>query len=66
MNKKINKRKPYSGHIFFFAANAFNEGRFKDYSHSGLVINTMAQLSVGEVIAIAIPFLKNKEVKCKG
>jgi len=58
MNKRINQRKPYSGHIFFFAANGFNTGRFKDFSHSGLVINSKAGLSVGEIITIAIPFLK--------
>ena len=66
MNKRINQRKPYSGHIFFVSKNGFNEGWLKDFSRSGLFIITKASLSIGEIITIAIPFLKNKKVKCKG
>ena len=65
-NKRINQRKPYSGHIFFVGKNGFNEGWLKDFSRSGLFIITKASLSIGEIITIAIPFLKNKKVKCKG
>ena len=66
MIKRINQRKPYSGHIFFVSKNGFNEGWLKDFSRSGLFIITKASLSIGEIITIAIPFLKNKKVKCKG
>ena len=66
MNKRINQRKPYSGHIFFVSKNGFNEGWLKDFSRSGLFIITKASLSIGEIITIAIPFLKNKKVKCRG
>ena len=66
MNKRINQRNPYSGHIFFVAKNGFNEGRLKDFSRSGLFINTKARLSVGEIITIALPFLNGKKVKCRG
>ena len=67
MDKRINQRKAYSGgHIFFVATNGFNEGLLKDFSRSGLFIKTKARLLVGEIITIALPYLKNKKVKCKG
>ena len=63
---RINQRKPYSGHIFFVAKNGFNEGRLKDFSRSGLFINSKAHLFVGDIITMALPFLKGNKVKCKG
>ena len=42
------------------------KGRLKDYSRSGLFINSKARLSVGDIITLALPFLKEKKVKCKG
>ena len=66
IDKRINQRRPYSGHIFFVGKNGFNEGILKDFSRSGLFIFTKARLSVGEIITIALPFLKGKKVKCKG
>jgi len=66
MNKRIYQRNPSSGHIFFVAKNGFNEGRLKDFSHYGLFIITKVRLPVGEVIAIALPYLKNKNIKVRG
>jgi hypothetical protein len=66
MNKRINQRRPYSGEIFFVGKNGFNEGRLKDFSRSGLFINSKARLSVGEVITMALPFVSGKRTKCKG
>ena len=66
LDKRINQRNPYSGHIFFVAKNGFNEGRLKNFSRSGLFINSKARLSVGEVITMALPFLSGRRVKCKG
>ena len=63
---RMNQRKPYSGHIFFVAKNGFNEGRLKDFSRSGLFINSKARLSVGDIITTALPFLRGNKVKCKG
>ena len=65
-DKRINQRKPYSGNVFFVGKNGFNEGWLKDFSRSGLFIITEASLSVGEIITIALPFLKGKKVKCRG
>ena len=66
MDKRIYPRTPYSGHIFFVAQNGFNEGLLKNYSRSGLFINTKASLDIGEIITIALPYVKNKELKYKG
>ena len=66
MDKRVNERRPYSGHIFFVSKNGFNEGILKDYSRSGLFIVTKAHLSVGEIITVAIPYANNKKIKCKG
>jgi hypothetical protein len=63
---RINQRKAYSGHIFFVAKNGFNEGRLKDFSRSGLFINSKAHLSVGDIVTMALPFLRGNKVKCKG
>jgi hypothetical protein len=63
---RVNQRKSYSGHIFFVAKNGFNEGRLRDFSRSGLFINSKACLSVGDIITMALPFLKGNKVKCKG
>ena len=66
IDKRINQRRPYSGNIFFVAKNGFNEGRLKDFSRSGLFINSSARLRVGEIITMALPFLNGKKTKCKG
>ncbi len=66
MDKRVYPRKPYSGSVFFVAKNGFNEGRLKDLSRSGLFINSKARLRIGEIITMALPFLKGKNDKCKG
>jgi hypothetical protein len=66
MDKRIYPRKPYSGNIFFVTKNGFNEGRLKNLSRSGLFIKSKARLQVGEIITMALPFLKGKNDKCKG
>jgi hypothetical protein len=64
--KRIKKRKPYAGHILFAAKNGFHEGMLKNYSPSGLFIKTGASLSIGEIITIALPYLKTKQAKHQG
>jgi hypothetical protein len=64
--KRLKERKPYSGHIFFVSKKGFYEGRLKNYSSKGLFIETNAPLSVGEIITIAIPYIEDRNIKCKG
>ena len=66
MDKRLNQRRPYSGHIFFVSKDGFNEGKLKDYSRSGLFIVTKARLALGEIVTVAIPFVKDKSIKCRG
>ncbi len=66
IDKRIKRRKPYSGHIFFTAKNGFHEGRLKNYSPSGLFIKTKATLSIGEIITIALPYSNAKQAKYQG
>ena len=65
-DKRISSRRLYSGVIFFTAKNGFYEGRLKNYSRNGLFIETKARLHEGEIITIALPHLKGKNIKCKG
>ena len=65
-DKRVKGRKPYSGHIFFATKNGFNEGRLENYSPSGVFIKTKASLSIGEVVTIALPYLKAKQAKFQG
>ena len=66
IDKRIDQRRPYSGNIFFVSKNGFNEGRLKDYSRSGLFINTKAPLALGEIITVALPYVDDKRIKCQG
>jgi hypothetical protein len=51
---------------FFSTKNGFYEGRLKNYSNSGLFIETEDSLSVGDIIAVALPYVKGKQVKVRG
>ena len=66
LDKRIKHRRLYSGNIFFTAKSGFNEGRLKNFSRYGLFIATTANLSVGEILTIALPHLDGKNIKCKG
>jgi hypothetical protein len=66
MDQRTDERRPYSGQTFIVAKNGFSRGRLKDYSRSGLFIITKARLSIGEIIAVAIPYADDKLIKCRG
>ena len=66
IDKRMKLRKPYPSHIFFFAKSGFAEGRLRDYSRSGLFIESKVSVSVGEIITIALPYLNGKHTKCRG
>ena len=65
IDKRMKLRKPYPSHIFFFAKSGFAEGRLRDYSRSGLFIESKVSVSVGEIITIALPYLNGKHTKCR-
>ena len=66
VEKRIEPRKPYSGHIFFVTKDGLYEGSLKNYSRHGLFIATRVLLPVGELLAIALPYLDVKASKRKG
>ena len=66
LDKRIKPRKPFSGNIFFTSKNGFYEGRLNNFSRYGLFIETTACLCVGEIITIALPYLKAKRAKFQG
>jgi Tfp pilus assembly protein PilZ len=66
IEKRINPRKLYSGHIFFATKIELYEGQLNNYSRYGLFIETKAPLSVGQTITIALPYLNSINPKFKG
>ena len=66
LKKRIEERIPYSGHIFFSGKSGFFEGELKNYSKSGLFIETQANLTSGELITVALPYVEDKQIKFQG
>ena len=66
IDKRTKLRKPYPSHIFFSTKSGFAEGRLKNYSRSGLFIESEVSVTVGEIITIALPYLNGKHTKCRG
>ena len=66
LKKRIDKRIPCSGHIFFSGKRGFFEGELKNYSKHGLFIKTKAVLALGEFITVALPYVEDKQIKFQG
>jgi hypothetical protein len=65
LKNRIDKRIPYSEHIFFSTKRGFFEGELKNYSKNGLFIKTYEDLTLGEFITVALPYAEKKQIKCK-
>jgi hypothetical protein len=63
---RIDKRIPYSGHIFFSTKSGFFEGELENYSANGLFIKTQEDINLGEFITVALPYLGDKLIKLQG
>ena len=63
---RIDKRIPYSGHIFFSTKSGFFEGELKNYSKNGLFIKTKEDLTLGEFITVALPYMEDEQIKLQG
>ena len=63
---RIDKRIPFSGHIFFSTKSGFFEGELKNYSENGLFIKTQEDLTLGEFITVALPYVEDKQLKFQG
>ena len=68
MPKKVGEKRaapriPYSGHIFFATKSGLYEGELKNHSKYGLFIKTEEDLTLGEFITVALPYVKDKQIK---
>jgi len=61
--KRIDKRILYAGHIFFSTKTGFFEGELKNYSTNGLFIETHEDLTLGEIITVALPYVEDEQIK---
>ena len=66
LGNRIDNRIPYTGHIFFSTKSGVFEGKLENYSTNGIFIATQEDLTLGEVITIALPYVKGKQVKFQG
>jgi hypothetical protein len=63
---RIEERIPYTGHIFFSTKSGLFEGELENYSAYGLFIKTQEDITVGEFITVALPYLEDKLIKFQG
>ena len=61
--KRAAPRIPYSGHIFFTTKSGLCEGEIKNYSKNGLFIKTQEDLTLGDFINVALPYVEDKQIK---
>lgn len=66
VKNRIDPRAPYSGHIFFSTKSGFFEGELKNYSKNGLFIKTNEDLTLGEFITVALPYVDDEHIKLQG
>jgi hypothetical protein len=66
LEKEIKRKTLDSGHIIFASKSGCHEGKLREYSRFGLFVETGASLSVGEVVTIALPYMKSRNIICKG
>jgi hypothetical protein len=64
--RRIEPRYSYAGNIFFATTRRFYEGRLTNFSAHGLFIKTRENLSIGQSLTIAIPFLDDDNDKRHG
>ena len=71
ITKKVNERRSdsrehYSGYIFFSTKDDFFEAELRNYSTHGLFIKTDENLTLGEFITVALPYVEDKLIKFQG
>ncbi len=66
LEKRRNRRIPYSRYVFYATRRQFFEGELKDYSKYGVFIKSHAPLPIGEVITVALPYSETEKEKRKG
>lgn len=59
-------RHRFERYIFCATEFLFFQGELKDYSRGGLFVKTTKALPVGTIVTLALPYLDDKDNKCKG
>ena len=59
-DRRREPRRTYAGYIFFATRNGVCEGILKNFSRTGLYIESTAQVAVGDPITIALPKFDDK------
>ena len=60
IDRRRETRRSYSGYIFFATPNHVYEGMLRNFSRTGLFIETSNSLKVGDRITIALPHFDDK------
>ncbi|MEA3434982.1 MAG: PilZ domain-containing protein, partial [Thermodesulfobacteriota bacterium] len=60
------QRKPFKGSILYASEQQFYEGKVKNYSVSGIFVETRDKFFVGQTLNLALPYLKEKDSKRLG
>jgi hypothetical protein len=63
VEKRTASRIPYSGYIFFTTKSGLFEGEIINYSKNGLFIKTQEDLTLGDFITVALPYVEDKQIK---
>ena len=66
IERRIDSRNPYTGHIFFATKHQLCEGELKNFSQHGLFIKTFEILALGQFITVALPYKDAKQDKLQG
>ena len=65
-NRIDKKRIPYSGPILCSTKSGLFEGELKNYSKYGLCIKTHEDLTLGQMITVALPYVEDEQIKLQG
>jgi Tfp pilus assembly protein PilZ len=65
-DRRNDSRSIYSRYIFYATRQHFFEGELKNYSRGGVFIKTPKILPVGTVVVMSLPYLEDRNNKCKG
>lgn len=60
------QRKPFNGSIFYASEDQVYEGEVKNYSVSGIFVETRDKFFVGQTLNLALPYSKAEYSKCLG
>jgi len=64
--RRRSPRHRYERYIFCATRHLFFQGELKDYNLGGLFVKTAKPLPVGTIVTLALPYVADKNNRCKG